>query len=97
MTVNGSVRRVSTITTFESTFFFTLTKTFLSSVIDSPAFTVHIIGNILKLPHPRSVFSVFEEAGPAGRPATVQRYPWAREVLNHKGKAPGDIVRQCFE
>jgi hypothetical protein len=62
-------------------------------VIDSSAFTVHIIGDILKLPHPRSVFSIFEESVSVGRPAIVQPYPWAREVLNRKGKAPGDIVR----
>ncbi|KAH8556354.1 Metalloenzyme, LuxS/M16 peptidase-like protein [Umbelopsis sp. PMI_123] len=64
---------------------------FRQSLINSPAFTVHIIGNILKLPHPRSVFSIFEDTTPTGRPAKVQPYPWAREVLNNKGKAPGDI------
>lgn len=61
-------------------------------MINSPAFTAHVIGNILKLPNPKSAFTIFEDYAPASGPVKIVTYPWAREVLNNKGKVPGDIV-----
>ncbi|GAB5591544.1 hypothetical protein Unana1_06444 [Umbelopsis nana] len=65
---------------------------FRQALINSPACTVHVIGNILKLPNPKSTFAIFDGCVPStGSPVKVATYPWAREVLNKKGKVPGDI------
>ncbi|KAG2182380.1 hypothetical protein INT43_007310, partial [Umbelopsis isabellina] len=64
---------------------------FRHALINSPAFTVHVVGDILKLPNPRSAFKIFNEAKKANEAAKLSSYPWARDVLNSKGKNPGQI------
>ncbi|KAJ2964301.1 hypothetical protein NQZ79_g838 [Umbelopsis isabellina] len=64
---------------------------FRHALINSPAFTVHVIGDILKLPNPRSAFKIFNDAKKADELAKLSSYPWARDVLNNKGKSPGQI------